>query len=61
MSDRETRLIEVERVAEAQALLELARYVVRSARSGDDGLTLSGEELLGLEYLLENVQAVIRV
>ncbi|GHT44516.1 hypothetical protein AGMMS49921_14240 [Endomicrobiia bacterium] len=57
MDDRETRLIEVERVAEAQALLEVAK----AARLGGDDLTLNGEDLLGLEYLLENVQAVIRV
>ncbi|GHT86366.1 hypothetical protein FACS1894137_11840 [Spirochaetia bacterium] len=61
MDDRETRLIEVERVTEAQALLEVARYMVKAARLGGDDLTLNGEDLLGLEYLLENVQAVIRI
>ena len=49
------RIIEVDRIEEAGALLALARYVLRVSR----GEPLDDGESKGLEHLLENVQAVI--
>jgi hypothetical protein len=55
----ETMVIEVDRIDEAAALLDVARYVMKASRLGDDDLTLQDEELQGLDYLLAYVQAVL--
>jgi hypothetical protein len=55
----ETIVIEKERLTEAKALIDLARYVLRVDGSLEDGTTLQEDEQLGLGYLLENVKALL--
>jgi hypothetical protein len=60
MSSRETVIIERERITEALALLDLARYVLKAGQSGEDELTLGADELQGLDCLIESAKALIR-
>jgi hypothetical protein len=55
----ETMVIEVDRIDEAAALLDVARFVMKASRLGDDDLTLQDEELQGLDYLLADIQAIL--
>ncbi|GHV64350.1 hypothetical protein AGMMS49587_16540 [Spirochaetia bacterium] len=55
MSDRETRIVEVYRIEEAHALVDLARYIVKVSRDHP----LDDDEADGMDYLLENIKAII--
>jgi hypothetical protein len=55
MKNEETRIIEVYRIEEVRALIDLVRYIVTASREKP----LDDDEFSGLEYLLDNVQSVI--
>jgi|LQAB01.1.fsa_nt_gi hypothetical protein len=55
----ETMVIETDRIEEAAALIDVVLYVLRAQRIGGDGLVLQEKEIIGLEYLLEDVQVVL--
>jgi hypothetical protein len=55
MAEGETRIIEVYRIEEMRALVDLVRYIAEASREKP----LDDDEFSGLEYLLEDIQAVI--